>query len=101
MAYTEDQKARLRKEFAHRRKKQLFVSIPIAVFMIGVLIALDEKSKGPILGLSPSMVVTVFMVVMGAGLVFSLINWRCPACRRYLGKHINPSFCHRCGAPLR
>ena len=101
MDYTKDQKARLRSEFAVRRRRQLFVSIPLGVFMIGVLIMLDGKSKGPILGLSPTTVIVVLAVVMIAGVGFSLINWRCPACRRYLGKHINPSFCHRCGAPLR
>jgi len=101
MDYTEDQKARLRSEFAVRRRRQLFLSIPLAVFMIVILIMLDDKSKAPILGLPPSVVVVVFAVVMIAGIGFSLVNWRCPACRRYLGKHINPSFCHRCGAPLR
>jgi hypothetical protein len=99
--YTEEQKAAFRTEYAARRKKQLFISIPLAVFMIGVLLVLDEKAKGPIFGVSPSIVVAVLAAVMVAGVVFSLLNWRCPACRRYLGKHINPSFCHRCGVPLR
>jgi hypothetical protein len=101
MTYTEDQKAAHRAEFAMRRKRQLFVSIPLVIFMIGVLIALDEKTKVPVFGLSPSVIVGIFVVVMGGGLVFSLLNWRCPACQRYLGKHMNPSFCHRCGVPLR
>jgi hypothetical protein len=101
ITYTHDQKAALRAEFARRRKRQLFVSIPLVVFMVGVLIALDEKTKAPLFGLAPSVVVGIFVVVMGGGLVFSLLNWRCPACERYLGKHINPSFCHRCGVPLR
>ena len=101
MTYTDDQKAAFRAEFAARRKRQLFVSIPLVVFMLGVMIVLDERTKAPVLGLSPSVVIGIFAVVMGGGLVFSLLNWRCPACARYLGKHINPSFCHRCGAPLR
>ena len=101
MTYTEDQKAAFRAEFATRRKRQLFVSIPLVIFMVGVLIALDEKTKAPVFGLSSSVVAAIFAVVMGGGLVFSLLNWRCPACQRYLGKHINPSFCHRCGVPLR
>ena len=101
MTYTEDQKAAFRAEFAMRRKRQLFVSIPLVIFMVGVMIALDEKTKAPVFGLSASVVGGIFAVVMGGGLVFSLLNWRCPACQRYLGKHINPSFCHRCGVPLR
>jgi hypothetical protein len=101
MTYTEDQKAAFRAEFASRRKRQLLVSIPLVVVMLGVMIVLDDKSKAPALGLSPSVVIGIFAVVMGGGLVFSLLNWRCPACARYLGKHISPSFCHRCGVALR
>jgi len=101
MTYTEDQKAAFRTEFATRRKRQLFVSIPLVVFMLGFMIVLDEKTKAPVLGLSPSVVIGLFALMMGGGLLFSLLNWRCPACARYLGKHINPSFCHRCGTPLR
>jgi len=99
--YTDDQKAAFRVEFALRRKRQLFVSIPLIVVMLGLMTVLDEKRKAPVLGLSPSVVVAVFAVLMGGALVFSLLNWRCPACGRYLGKHISPSFCHRCGVPLR
>ena len=101
MTYTEDQKAEFRAEFAMRRRRQLFVSIPLVIFMVGVMVALDEKAKAPVFGISPSVVIGIFAVVMVGGLVFSLLNWRCPACQRYLGKQINPSFCHRCGVPLR
>ena len=101
MTYTEEQKAAFRIEFAARRKKQRLVSIPLAVLMIGVLLVLDEKAKGPVFGVSPAIVVAALTAVLIAGVVFSLRNWRCPACRRYLGKHMNPSFCHRCGIPLR
>jgi ribosomal protein S27AE len=101
MTYTEEQKAAHRTEFALRRKRQLFVSIPLVVVMLGVMVVLDDKTKASVWGLSPSVVVGIFAVLMGGGLVFSLLNWRCPACGRYLGKHISPSFCHRCGVPLR
>ena len=39
-------------------------------------------------------------VVVGL-LVFSLVNWRCPACNRYLYKDIYPRHCSRCGVQLR
>ena len=102
MTYTEDQKAAFRAEFALRRKRQLFVSIPLVVVMLG---RHDRHSmtrrKRPFWDSRRRSSVGIFAVVMGGGLVFSLLNWRCPACARYLGKHINPSFCHRCGVPLR
>jgi rubrerythrin len=40
------------------------------------------------------------MVVAGA-LIFSFVNWRCPACTRYLGRGWNPKFCPKCGVQLR
>lgn len=44
----------------------------------------------------------VFFVVVIAGVIgFSFWNWRCPACKRYMGKHgFGIRFCHRCGARL-
>ena len=42
----------------------------------------DEKAKTPVFGLSPSVVIGIFAVVMGGGLAFSLLNWRCPASLR-------------------
>jgi rubrerythrin len=41
----------------------------------------------------------IVALVVGA-LVFSLKNWRCPACDKYLGKGISPSFCPKCGVAL-
>jgi predicted RNA-binding Zn-ribbon protein involved in translation (DUF1610 family) len=34
-------------------------------------------------------------------LVFSLRNWRCPACNKYLGKGTLPHYCPNCGVELR
>jgi hypothetical protein len=39
--------------------------------------------------------------VIGALWVFTLLNWRCPACKTYLGHTLNPVFCSSCGARLR
>jgi rRNA maturation endonuclease Nob1 len=33
-------------------------------------------------------------------LIFSLFNWRCPSCNKYLGKAINAKFCAKCGVQL-
>jgi hypothetical protein len=41
-----------------------------------------------------------FVLVAGA-LIFSLRNWRCPACNRYLGRTFNPRYCQGCGFELR
>ncbi len=44
---------------------------------------------------------SVLLLVMFAALLFNMVDWRCPACDRYLGKTISPAYCSKCGAPLR
>lgn len=35
-----------------------------------------------------------------AGLVVSYINWKCPSCKKYLGRSYNPAKCPNCGVKL-
>mgnify|MGYP001402959415 CR=1 FL=1 len=49
-----------------------------------------------------SMMLTVLIfAVLGAILVFSFRNWRCPACEGHLGKGMGARFCSKCGVQLR
>ena len=46
------------------------------------------------------------MVWFGVGVFFlsgvhAMIEWRCPACSRYLGHRFNPEYCPRCKVQLR
>jgi hypothetical protein len=43
----------------------------------------------------------LFVAALAAILIFTLQNWRCPACRKYLGKGAFPRFCPRCGVALK
>jgi hypothetical protein len=52
-------------------------------------------------GLPQNVTVGVFMAIVLGVVIFSLTNWRCPECNRYLGKTFNPSFCAGCGTQLR
>ena len=99
MQHTEQQLTELKAEFAKRRKRQLLATIPIvAVFVVAMVL----RGGGDVsfLGIPSSVVVGgVFALILGS-IAFSLWNWRCPACNRYLGKGISPSFCSKCGVPL-
>jgi len=103
MQHTEQQLAELKAEFAKRRKRQLLATIPIvAVFVMAMVL----RGAGDVsfLGIPASVVARgvvggVFALVLGS-IAFSLWNWRCPGCNRYLGKGISPSFCSKCGVPL-
>lgn len=99
MQYTEQQLSDFKTDFATRRKRQLLATIPIlAVFVVALFM---DEGQGTVLGMPVTIVAgAVFVLVLGA-IAFSLWNWRCPACNRYLGKGISPSFCSKCGVPLR
>ncbi len=98
MNYTEEQKSQVIQEFTKRKKRQLYLVLPI---VFGAIAALALAERGEIsLGAIPAEAIgPVFFGVIAAAVVFSLINWRCPACSKYLGKGI-PQFCPKCGVKL-
>lgn len=95
MEYTQEQLSGFKAEFAARRRRQIAVAVVIGLGAILLMVMPDRQAlnRGP--GLF------VLFGAMAAILVFTLQNWRCPACQRYLGKGANPSFCPRCGVALR
>jgi hypothetical protein len=97
--YLEQQLADFKAEFARRRKRQLLVSIPLAaaVLLFGLF---GRRAEAPLFGLPPAVLGGAVFAVVLAAIAFSLWNWRCPACNRYLGKGIGPAFCPKCGVPL-
>jgi hypothetical protein len=98
MEYTQQQKDDFKRQFALRRKRQLILAAPIILFML--LMIWTEKGSGSVAGVPAFAFAPVAFVVVLGGVLFSLRNWRCPACNRYLGKGMNPSFCPRCGVAL-
>jgi hypothetical protein len=98
--YTAQEQAEFRQQFAARRTRQIIVSIPLVALIVAFAAFTDDKSGGTLLGLPLAVGGPVFLVLIVAAIVFSLRNWRCPACNRYLGKAINPRFCQKCGVAL-
>ncbi len=99
MDYADRQKASIKTEFAERRRNQILVSIPL----IGVVILVALFGETPdqvILGMPVTVWGPAFVILILGGIGFSLYNWRCPACNRYLGKAISPKFCAKCGTAL-
>ena len=100
MEYTEQQKQDFKKQFADRRRMQLMVSGPLIILII--LFATVNENTGLVLGIIPISIFTPILIVAVVGaIIFSLKNWRCPACNKYLGKAFNPRFCSKCGVGLR
>ncbi|HET6373844.1 MAG TPA: hypothetical protein VFG76_11075 [Candidatus Polarisedimenticolia bacterium] len=96
MQYTEEQKAEHKRRFAVKRRNQAMIVIPVLGAM--ALLILTNR-KGAALW-NPSVVVPIAFAIILAGLGFSLYNWRCPACNKYLGRGLGPRFCPKCGVEL-
>ena len=99
MQYHEQQLAEFKEEFAKRRKRQLLAVIPILGIIV-LRVALDREAETSFFGLPSGLVIGGALVIIIGVVAFSLWNWRCPACNKYLGKGISPSFCSKCGVPL-
>lgn len=99
MQYTSDQVSEFKRLFSKRRKRQILLAVPLFAAVIAVAVQRDSTSP-EILGISPAIYGPLFLVLVIAALVFSFMNWRCPACNGYLGRTISPRFCAKCGAVL-
>jgi hypothetical protein len=99
LTYTDSQVCEFQHQFAQRRKRQLFATIPVVGAVLLVIAA--DRLRTPVLGISPSVMAPFAFAVVVGMVVFTLVNWRCPACNSYLGKRLNPSFCSSCGVQLR
>ena len=100
MEYSDRQKAKVKEEFAAKRKRQLILIGPVVAVLIGFSLVANEPSDGDVLGLPAAVVVALLGLLIVGTVVFSLLNWRCPACKTYLGKEISPNFCPKCGVAL-
>jgi hypothetical protein len=85
-------------EFKKRRTRQIMAVGPIFLGFIALL-SVEGNSVG-VFGLPPNIVLGIAFALIISVLIFSLFNWRCPACQKYLGKAINPKFCVKCGVQL-
>jgi hypothetical protein len=86
-------------EFKKRKLRQLLAAIP-AIAAIVPLVMAENAGPDGVWGVPIKVLAPVCIVVVLAVLGFSLVNWRCPACKGYLGKKMSPRFCSRCGVQL-
>lgn len=100
MQYTEEQKASFKQVFAARRRRQIILVVPLVAIILGFALLADDRKGGMVLGMPVAVAGPAFVVLVGAAVVFSFWNWRCPACAKYLGKGLGPHFCPKCGVAL-
>lgn len=90
----------IKAEFKKRKKKQFLLAIPMIPSILLVAFMQDFESQF-IEGIPNIYLLFVALVIIIAGLIISIFNWRCPSCNKYLGKKFNPKFCSNCGVELR
>ena len=99
MLRTQEQQEEIQALFALKRRRQILLAIPLIPVLIVVLVSRDF-GDGVLFGIPSEVWGPVFLVLAIGALLFSLWNWRCPACEKYLGKAISPRFCPKCGVAL-
>lgn len=93
MEFTKEQLAHIREDYAKRRRRQSVIAGLSAASGLTALFL--GRSNVPL----PWLLAAV--LALAALALLALQNWRCPACRRYLGRGPNPSMCPGCGVALR
>ena len=90
----------LQQDYERRRSIQLIITGPLVVSVIALVWARQHPDSS-VIGIPAYRIVLSAFAVIVSGMVFSVRNWRCPACDRYLGKAWNPRHCANCGVQLR
>jgi heme A synthase len=89
----------IKREFWRCQGRQ-YVATAIALFL--VLLAAVAYKRSDLFGeYSKDTLFTVQLVVIIAFIGFTAINWRCPACKKYLGSDIYKRACRHCKTRLR
>jgi hypothetical protein len=97
--YTATQTGSVKEEFASRRRKQIIAAVPLIGALL-LLIVFGESGSAEFLGISAVAWLPILLGIVLGGVIFSLYNWRCPGCNKYLGKSMNPKYCGKCGTQL-
>lgn len=98
MQFTEAQKTLFQTRFAARRRNQVVLAILLVAL---ASMAVFSEIDGAVLGIPSRILMSAAGALVLAAPVFTLFNWRCPACNRYLGRRdINPRRCAKCGFQL-
>jgi hypothetical protein len=75
-----------------RRRQAMSASYFFMLAMIGATFLMEEST--------PGWVYKGFCALLLVPMAVMFWQWRCPACRVYLGGSFNPRFCSRCATPL-
>ena len=93
----------VQEKFKKIKRNQIVAILGTIVFDIIMLIAIFTEVSSPIESMSIATIIIVAIIacIVTIGVViFTIINWRCPNCNKYLGRSIGSKFCKNCGEKL-
>jgi hypothetical protein len=86
-------------DFGLRQSRQ-FLAIAATLFLL-LFLALLYKRPDLFGEFSKDTIFAAQIMLIVTFIGFSAFNWRCPACKKYLGTNINRRICKQCGTRLR
>ena len=103
MEYTKEQAQKLQAEFHVRWKWQVArqVLAGVAALLIIGPQALDFPESVLGIPVSETVVFVIGMAILILISVSSLLHWRCPGCKKWLGQWLGPDICPKCGLLLK
>lgn len=85
--------------YRRKRKNQIIVAILfIPIFFI--LLYPELTHKDTLFGLDMDTITSYLLIPIVVAVAYSFYNWRCPVCKKYLGRRINHKSCPRCDEPF-
>ena len=87
------------RDFRLRQSRQI-LAVAIALFLV-LLLAVLYKRPDRFGEFSKDILLAMQLMLISAFIGFTAINWRCPSCKKYLGRDINRRVCKKCGTRLR
>lgn len=89
----------IKREFWQRQGRQL-LALAVAMFLVLFLAVVYKRSD--LFGeFSKGSLMAAQLVVIAVFIGFTAINWRCPACKKYLGHDIYKRACRHCKTRMR
>lgn len=86
-------------DFRLRQSRQL-LAMALTLFLLLFLVLIYKRTD--IFGeFSKNNIFASQIILIAVFIGFSVFNWRCPSCSKYLGSDINRRICKKCGIRLR
>jgi len=94
--YTPRQQAEFKARFIQKQRYRVAILVP----PFGALGLLLMSRRIPDFWDQATTIILGILGLFLSAAVFTWLNWRCPACKRYLGRALSPRQCPKCKVEL-